>query len=295
MAPIRRLAVIANLTRPRAQEGLEAFAKAARAAGVDFVVDPPSAEALPGARACAVADFAAFGAQAVVSLGGDGSLLAAAHALARAGLDLPIVGLNVGRLGYLTAVDEEGFDGLLAALAEGRFAEERRTALAARVRRADGSESALPNALNDVVLSRAEGGHAFALELDLDGHPVARWLCDGLIVATPTGSTAYSLSVGGPVMAPDARALVVSVIAPHTLSARPLVVPDAVRVTVRVGEEGGTPATAYADGQAALPLRPGDALCAQAAAAPIRLLAPLGRNPYAPLSRKLGWGLPPTR
>lgn len=295
MAPIRRLAVIANLTRPRAQEGLVAFAKAAREAGVDFAVDPRSAKALPQARVCAVEEFTAFGAQAVASLGGDGSLLAAAHALARAGIDLPLIGLNVGHLGYLTAVDEEGFGAMLAALAAGRFAEERRTALAARVRRADGTEAALPNALNDVVLSRAEGGHAFALELALDGHPVARWLCDGLILATPTGSTAYSLSVGGPVMAPDARALVVSVIAPHTLSARPLVVPDAVRVFVRVSEDGGTPATAYADGQAALPLSPGDALCVQAAAEPIRLLAPLGRNPYAPLSRKLGWGLSPTR
>lgn len=292
MAPIRRLGVIANLTRPRAREGLEAFSRAAAGAGMAVFAEPATAEALPGAETLRLEAFPEAGVQAVASLGGDGSLLAAAHALAEAGVDLPLIGLNVGRLGYLTAVNEEGFAGTLAHLAAGRFEEEPRTALEARVHRADGSVAALPNALNDVVLLRAEGGHAFALELDLDGHPVARWLCDGLILATPTGSTAYSLSVGGPVMAPDARALVISVIAPHALSARPLVVPDTARVTVRVSEEGGAPATAYADGQAAVPMGPGDALRAGAAARPVRLLTPWHRNPYAPLSRKLGWGVP---
>ena len=173
MAPIRRLGVIANLTRPRAREGLEAFSRAAAGAGMAVFAEPATAEALPGAETLRLEAFPEAGVQAVASLGGDGSLLAAAHALAEAGVDLPLIGLNVGRLGYLTAVNEEGFAGTLAHLAAGRFEEEPRTALEARVHRADGSVAALPNALNDVVLSRAEGGHAFALELDLDGHPVA--------------------------------------------------------------------------------------------------------------------------
>ena len=292
MAPIKRLGVIANLTRPRAREGLEAFARAAAAAGIAVCAEPETAAALPGATALPLAGFPGAGVQAVASLGGDGSLLAAANALAEAGVDLPLIGLNVGRLGYLTAVNEEGFAPTLAHLAAGRCEEEARTALSAKVRIGDGAPKAIPNALNDVVISRAEGGHAFALELDLDGYPVARWLCDGLILATPTGSTAYSLSVGGPVMAPDARALVISVIAPHALSARPLVVPDSTQITVRVSEEGGGPATGYVDGQSVSPLAPDDSVCAQAAARPIRLLTPWHRNPYAPLSRKLGWGVP---
>ena len=292
MNAVTRLGVIANLTRPRAREGLAAFAAAAQAAHLRLFAEPETAAALPEATPLPLADFAAAGVEAVASLGGDGSLLAAAHALNGAGLDLPLIGLNVGRLGYLTAVNEEGFTDTLAHLAAGRCVEDVRTVLSADICR-DGTPFAeLPIALNDIVISRAEGGHAFALELAIDDYPVARWLCDGLILATPTGSTAYSLSVGGPVMAPDAQALVISVIAPHALSARPLVVPDTARITVRVSEEGGAPATAYADGQCATPLKPGDTLRAHTAARPIRLLVPIRRNPYAPLSRKLGWGAP---
>lgn len=292
MRPIVCLGVIANLTRPRAEEGLDALAYAAQAAGIRLLAEAPAAARLPGAHVCAPIGFAAAGAQAVASLGGDGSLLTAAHTLAAAGVDLPLIGLNIGRLGYLTAVNEEGFEATLRHLAAGRYVEEARTALAAEVWRGDACLARLPNALNDVVISRGEGGHAFALELAVDGFPVAHWLCDGVIVATPTGSTAYSLSVGGPVIAPAARAWVVSVIAPHALSARPLVLPDTVRLEVRLAETPETPAAAYADGQAATPLRPGDAVRLAAAPRPVRLLAAAARNPYAPLSRKLGWGAP---
>lgn len=293
MRPISRLAVIANLTRPRAAEGLAALARAASGAGIALLASPETAARLPGAQICGgPADFAAAGAQGVVSLGGDGSFLAAAHVLAAAGAELPLIGLNIGRLGYLTAVDEEGFGATLRLLAAGRYAEEARTALAAEARRGGQVFASLPDALNDVVIARAEGGHAFALELSIDGAPVARWLCDGVIVATPTGSTAYSLSVGGPVMAPAVRALVVSVIAPHALSARPLVVPDAACLEIRIAEDRGAPATVYADGQSARSLLPGDAVAAAVSPRPVRLLVPEGRNPYAPLSRKLGWGVP---
>ena len=269
MRPISRLAVIANLPRPRAAEGLAALARAASGAGIALLASPETAARLPGAQVCGgPADFAA------------------------AGAELPLIGLNIGRLGYLTAVDEEGFGATLRLLAAGRYAEEARTALAAEARRGGQALAPLPDALNDVVIARAEGGHAFALELSIDGAPVARWLCDGVIVATPTGSTAYSLSVGGPVMAPAVRALVVSVIAPHALSARPLVVPDGARLEIRIAEDRGAPATVYADGQSARSLLPGDAVAAAVSPRPVRLLVPEGRNPYAPLSRKLGWGVP---
>ena len=169
-----------------------------------------------------------------------------------------------------------------------------RTALAAEPMGAGNPGEPLPDALNDLVISRAGGGHAFALRVSVDGFPVARWLCDGLILATPTGSTAYSLSVGGPVVMPTVRAITLSVIAPHALSARPLVVPDASRVEVRV-EEGECPATVYADGQGVLPLRPGEGIRVTASPRRVRLLVPEGHNPYAPLSRKLGWGAGFTR
>ena len=291
-APVLRLGVSANLTRPRAGEGLAALARAAREQGVTLLPDPETARALPGAQACAVAGLPAAGAQALAALGGDGTLLAAAHALAQAGADLPLIGLNVGRLGYLTAVNEEAFPAILRALAAGRYAQEARATLAAAIHAPGGAQDPLPDALNDVVVSRGEGGHAIAIELALDDHPVARWLCDGLILATPTGSTAYNLSVGGPVVAPTADALVVSVIAPHALTARPLVIPGDTRVAIRVAAEAEAPAAVYVDGQAAHPLRPGETLRATRSPRPVRLLTPLTRNPYAPLSRKLGWGTP---
>lgn len=290
--PVTRLGLLVNLTRPRAREGLEVLLRAARAAGITLLAPPETAAFGDLVLPCPARRFAAEGAQGVISLGGDGSLLTAARTLAKH--PLPLIGFNVGRLGYLTAVNEEGFSGALRALAEGRYAEEARTALAAEATHPKGSRKALPDALNDLVISRAGGGHAFALRVSIDGFPVARWLCDGLILATPTGSTAYALSVGGPVVMPSVRAITLSVIAPHALSARPLVVPDASRIEVCV-EEGECPATVYADGQRALPLRPGEGIRVTASPRTIRLLVPEGHNPYAPLSRKLGWGAGFTR
>ena len=283
MKPIACLGLIANLTRPRAKEGLEALVRAARAAGITLCPAPETAPALPGCTPVRPEAFPEAGAQGVISLGGDGSFLAAARAVSATGL--PLIGLNVGHLGYLTAVNEEGFGPLLGDLAAGRYAVETRTTLAARVAGAP----AFPDALNDLVVARAEGGHAFALLLELDGFPVARYLCDGLILATPTGSTAYSLSVGGPVVAPTAKALVVSVIAPHALSARPLVIPDETAVCVRVDPAGTAPAKVYADGAPVATLPPGAALQASASGRSVRVLLPHDHNPYAPLSAKLGW------
>ena len=286
MRPITSLGLIANLTRPRAREGVEALICAAKVAGIRLLPSPETAEALGAAPGVAPEAFAQAGAQGVISLGGDGSFLAAAHAVAAT--ELPLIGLNIGRLGYLTAVNEEGFGPLLQALAQGRYAVEARTALAAGI----AGTSRFPDALNDVVVSRSESGHAIALLLELDGFPVARYLCDGLILATPTGSTAYSLSVGGPVVSPAAKALVISVIAPHALSARPLVIPDGTRVVVRVEEAEGAQARIYADGVAVASLAPGAALEASASPRPVRLLLPEDHNPYAPLALKLGWSVP---
>lgn len=294
MTPLVRLGLLVNLTRPRAREGLEVLLRAARETGVALLAPPELADLGGGVlEPCAAPAFAEAGAQGVISLGGDGSLLGAVRALQ--GASLPLIGFNVGRLGYLTAVNEEGFARALRALAEGRYAEELRTALASETILASGTPAAaLPDALNDVVVSRAESGRAFALRVSVDGFPVARWLCDGLILATPTGSTAYSLSVGGPVVMPSAKTITLSVIAPHALSARPLVIPDASRVDVCL-EDDERPAAIYADGQRVGLLASGDHVCVGLSPRAIRLLVPEGHNPYAPLSRKLGWGAGFTR
>ncbi len=145
------------------------------------------------------------------------------------------------------------------------------------------------------MISRAEGGRAIALLVALDGAPVARYLCDGLILSTPTGSTAYALSVGGPVVAPTARVLVLSVIAPHALSARPLVVPESTRIEIRVDPEGADRANVYTDGISRAELLPGGALRVEVSPTPVRLMVPEGHSPYAALARKLGWSAAFTR
>lgn len=289
MTPISRLGLIANLTRPNAQVGLARLLSAARFTGIALLADPKSVPSSPDVLPCKPEDFVEAGAQGVISLGGDGSLLAAAHTMTPH--PLPLIGLNIGHLGYLTAVNEEGFERTLAALARGDYAIEERITLGARAFPVGQPEQPLPDALNDVVISRSEGGHAIALHLELDGFPVARWLCDGIILSTPTGSTAYALSVGGPVLAPNTSALVVSVIAPHALSARPLVIPASSRIAVRV-EEGELSASVTVDGQSTLPLPPGSRIEAEVSPRPFRLIVPQHRNPYAPLSQKLGWGAP---
>ena len=283
--PIRRLGLLVNFTRPRAREGLPLLVEAARGAGIRLMAPPETAALMPSDAVAPVAAhrFVEAGAQGVISLGGDGSLLAAAHLLA--GMQLPLIGFNVGSLGYLTAVNEDGFAGALRALSEGRYCHEERLTLEAQLSAAG---TTLPDALNDVVVSRANGGHAIALRVSVDGFPVARWLCDGLILATPTGSTAYSLAVGGPVVMPAAKAIVLSAIAPHALSARPLVIPATSAVDVRI--DNGETASVYADGQCAEPLCAGDVLTVRNSGRTCTLLVPEGHNPYASLAGKLGWG-----
>lgn len=286
MTPILRLGLLVNFTRSRVREGLETLLSAAREAGISLLAPPETAAISPEIQPCEVASFAANGAQGVISLGGDGSFLAASHALA--GAALPLIGLNIGHLGYLTAVNEEGFAHMLADLAAGNYIQEARSTLASVLKKNDGAVAISPDALNDVVLSRAEGGSAIAICLALDGAPVARWMCDGVILSTPTGSTAYSLSVGGPVVVPSANVTVITVIAPHTLSARPLIVPDTTRITLSI--EGEALATVYADGIRQATLSAADRLEVTRSSHPVNVMLPNNGNPYLPLSRKLRWG-----
>ncbi|MEG1788631.1 MAG: NAD(+)/NADH kinase [Kiritimatiellia bacterium] len=283
---MKRIGLIVNFTRTPVAPHLEGFLSSAAAAGLTLFADPSTAARVRGVVPCAVEDFAAQGVEAVLSLGGDGSLLSAAHIVSTT--PLPLIGFNSGTLGYLTAVNEEGYGEALRALAEGRFEIESRTTLTATHKRSGQILRILHDALNDVVVSRVDGGHACTLELEIDGTLIAHALCDGLILSTPTGSTAYSLSVGGPVVLSSSATLVLSFIAPHALSTRPLVIPDSANVLVRVMSEGVT--GAYVDGQKEAEMGNGDELCVTTSPRPVHLIIPHGLNPYTQLSRKLGWG-----
>ena len=208
---------------------------------------------------------------AVIVLGGDGTMLTAVHRYP----GVPLLGLNLGSLGYLAAVEEPRFEDAVRALSRGEFVISRRTVLETRGRRA----------LNDVVVSHDTAGHALALELLVDGTRATSFSADGLIVSTPTGSTAYSLSAGGPVLLPDTRSFVVTPVCPHALSSRPLVVRDTVRLTVRTASS----AVVYVDGAKAFRLPSGKEVEIAKADVTVPLVELPGYDPCEVLSRKLGW------
>lgn len=283
---MKTFGLIVNGEKARAGRAAALVLSHAEALGMSALSDSPLAVAA-GAAECPAEAFAARGAGAAVVLGGDGTMLDAARRLG--GQDLPLMGLNIGSLGYLTCVEEAMFGDALRRLRDGAFTLSRRTALSARIRRPGGACRTLPDALNDVVVSRGARGSAVELDLSIDGREVSRFLCDGLIVATPTGSTAYSLSAGGPILLPDAEALAVCLICPHTLTSRPLVIRDSSIVSVRAAS-GESALIASADGRDDVRIDAGDEVEVRKSARRLPVVALEGGNPFDVMRRKLGWG-----
>jgi len=236
-----RIHLVPNTDNPRACVAVRTLAAALGADG--HAVTATVADAL----ACDVEVTAGIAADAdlVVALGGDGTILKAAHLLA--GADVPIFGVNLGRLGFLCGADDaDPLASVRAALAgEGR--EERRNTLRAEVTHG-GRMSGTHHALNEVFVGRSPGGRAVDIAVAVDGEPFARWLCDGVIIATPTGSTAYALSAGGPIVAPDLRAVLVVPVGAHSLAVRPLVLGEAARVSITLEDAGRADACVVVDG-----------------------------------------------
>ncbi|MBC7730032.1 MAG: NAD kinase [Microbacteriaceae bacterium] len=219
-----------------------------------------------------------------VVVGGDGTMLGIARELARH--NLPLVGINQGRLGFITDVPISHFRDALAPMIAGDYEEDFRTMLKGEVWR-DGECIFEGLSLNDVVVSRGATASMVELRVDIGDEFVANLRADGLIVASPTGSTAYSLSAGGPILHPGIAGWVVVPIASHTLSNRPIVLPDTgpVRITVVAGRD----ASANFDMQGIASLLHGDQVRVQRSAYKVRFLHPRGWSYYATLRRKLRW------
>ena len=284
---MKTIGLIANFKKEQAVEAIKHVSSLAAGMGFTVLSEARAAALSPAVRECPVASFAKQGAEAVVALGGDGTMLDASHQMA--GQRLPMMGLNIGSLGYLTSVEECQFGDALQQMREDRYDVSLRSALAVTVLRKGGAKVALPDALNDAVVSRGASGRVVELELLLDDHPVACFLCDGIIVATPTGSTAYSLSAGGPILLPDAQALVISMICPHSLTSRPLVVKDATRITMRA-IECDAPMIVSSDGRDNEPLFAGDRVEISRSPHSVPVIELRGYNPCDVLRRKLRWG-----
>jgi NAD+ kinase len=222
---------------------------------------------------------------ALVVLGGDGTLLSMARAVGDLGV--PILGVNLGGLGFLTATTLEEMLPALEALLAGGMAVEERMMLGARLVRG-GQTVSEHIALNDVVITKSAMSRIIDLAVSVDGRHATAYRADGLIISTPTGSTAYNLSVGGPILFPTLDAVVLTPIAPHTLSNRPIVLPGAQRIDVTL--RGDQEVMLTMDGQVGVHLRERDVIQVEKASARIRLLRFAQKDFFSVLRTKLKWG-----
>jgi NAD+ kinase len=281
---MKRIGIIVKSESPDAQALLKELAPWLRAHGKEPMLDPPTA-ALAGETASYPKKDIATLADMLVVLGGDGTMLAAARLVEDR--PIPILGVNAGGLGFLTAVTRDEAFTALEHVFSRAFAEEERLMLRTRVVRR-GEEIIAASALNDAVVSKG-ASHMVQLEISINGQFVTRLRGDGLIVSTPTGSTAYSMAAGGPILNPSVHALILTPICPHTLTNRPIVIPQDVLVeVVLVSRDHG--ATATFDGQVGIALQPGDTVEIRASENKTRLIRFPDRSYYDMLSKKLKWG-----
>jgi NAD+ kinase len=224
----------------------------------------------------------------IIVLGGDGTLLSMADAIAAAGVEIPILGVNFGSLGFLTEVTlPELYPALEAAVSGHARVEERIMLRSTTIRSAEAMPEHL--ALNDVVITKAARARMTDLSVSIGDEFVTRVKADGLIVATPTGSTAYNLAAGGPIVQPVVDAMVLTPIAPHMLTNRPIVIPASSLVRVKPLMDERDELYVTFDGQAGYQLRAGDEVQIRRAPQPLRLLRPSSRSYFEILRQKLKW------
>lgn len=254
--------------------------------GCHVIIDT-DIENLLGAHGLQVGDGRLMGESCdlVVVVGGDGCFLGAARTLSRYGT--PLVGVNRGRLGFLTDLMPTELDASLGAILEGNYEVEKRFLLDAEVRRDQHPVGGGP-ALNDVVIRASESVHMVEFDLFIDGHAVYNQRSDGMIIATPTGSTAYALSGGGPIMHPKLDAIVLVPMHPHTLTSRPLVVDGNSEIKLVIRSENNSPLVSC-DGQPGVRAVAGDVISVRKRAQKLTLLHPRGHDFYNACRSKLGW------
>lgn len=246
-----------------------------------------SARDLVGAAVCEehASEHLAEDADVVLSFGGDGTMLRSVHDVGTN--DTMLLGVNIGRLGFLADIEVEHLTEAIEHLEAGRYTVEHRMALAASVE--DGPALETPWALNEFVLDRSGAAGLIKIAVSVDGTPLNTYWADGLIIATPTGSTAYSLSSGGPIIAPDTDAIIITPIAPHTLTVRPLVLPGTVEVEARV-LDGTQPYVVAADGRSTVCDEHGLTLRIRRAEHGVKLVKLPGQHFFKTLRTKLMWG-----
>jgi NAD+ kinase len=281
----RRVGVAGHPRHAEMREVLADLQRTAERYGAEIVVEESLAPHAPGLLTMEPADI-----DVLITLGGDGTLLRGARILD--GLNTPLLGINLGRLGFLTSAARSDLHTSLDRLFEGEYWLDVRSTLDVTVGDASGPTVGPLNALNDVVLHK--GGLARVIRLAIhvgpEQHEVGTYTADGIILATPTGSTAYSLSAGGPIVVPTMECIIATPICPHTLVVRPLVLPPETTITV-TPLAGADEVVLTVDGQDGAALTPGEHVLVQRSDRTVSIIRFAEQNFFATLRRKLHWGL----
>ena len=288
MEQFRNIGIIGRLGSSQVLDTIRRLKRFLLDRHLNVILEEEIAEVLPGhgQQVCSRKNMGEV-CDLVIVVGGDGSMLGAAHALAR--YMVPVLGVNRGNLGFLTDIRPDELEEKVGEVLDGQYTVESRFLLEAEMRR-----NAVPtgqgDALNDVVLHPGKSTRMIEFELYIDGQFVSSQKSDGLIIATPTGSTAYSLSAGGPIMHPKLDAIVVVPMYPHTLSSRPIVVDGNSELKIVVSPNMQIYPQVSCDGQNHFTCAPGDTVTISKKPHKLRLIHPLDHNYYEVCRTKLGWG-----
>ena len=281
----RHVALIGKYHAQGSRLALESIAQFLNAQGCDIAIEKDTASNT-GLTQYPILDVQGIGAQCDLALvvGGDGTMLGIGRVLAKFGV--PLIGINQGRLGFITDIAFDDYQAVLSPMLRGDFEEDRRWMMQAQVMR-DGRCVFNATAMNDVVVNRGATSGMVELRVEVDGRFVANQRADGLIIASPTGSTAYALSAGGPLLHPSIAGWVLVPIAPHTLSNRPIVLSDMGEVAIEI--VAGRDASANFDMQSLASLMIGDRITVKRSDYQMRFLHPKGWSYFDTLRKKLHW------
>ena len=285
MPAFKTVALIGRYNTPGVADSLQRLGAFLLGKGCSVLIEAETAKS-SGLRDFPCADFSSIGetADLAIVLGGDGSMLTAARGLAH--FRVPLVGVNQGRLGFMTDIAQGAMIETITDLLAGSFTTEDRTLLSAEVVRG-GTSVFRTLALNDIVVNKGSIGRLIEFMVNIDGQFVYDLRSDGLIVATPTGSTAYALSSNGPILQPNVPGMVLVPICPHTLSNRPITVSDACMIDITL--KRALDARLHFDGQPQFDLEEGDHVLVARAAQTVQFIHPPGYSYYAMLREKLHW------
>lgn len=284
----KRIGLIAKRGDSRVNQCLEKLVTFLKNRQLEIIIDALSARLLSHRSLNVAPNTETLGIRCdlVIVIGGDGTLLQAARLLAK--YNARLLGINLGRLGFLTDIGLDEMEKHLGEILEGIFLEEDRFLIYAQVYR-DGQCICYSNALNDIVIHRWNMPHMLNFEMSVNGHFVNTQRADGFIISTPTGSTAYALSAGGPIIYPSLNALLLVTICPHTLTSRPLVIDGDSCVQITLDSQQTGEAQLNSDGVLSQKLIGGDIVIIEKRQQ-IRLIHPQGHDSYSTLRVKLNWG-----